>query len=352
MIEIRTYDGDPEELAVFCTNVWRTRYGGQMPVWLWTGPFFNWELFSQEPGARDFLVAAYDGTRLIGAHPAKPVHYHWQGEPVFGTAGAYFSVDPEYQSQSVSLKLVLEQRRRHRERDALFDMGYLIMGAQTAMGKDFWLRLKTMQVVAKLSLWTRMIDHRALTEFSISARDRWGSKLMGLVQGRPKPPADPARVRPYRDADLHDCLELAGELSRAADFGIAWDEVSLARQLAFPNVPRTLVFEFDGRVRGFLNFSKQPFWGRREILVGMIDLLCVQRLNARQTRDLLSAALVEIAEAGCHVATLLGTQGVPIGSLLRTGFIEELPPDYLYVAQAMTPDARSLKTKSLHAIMR
>ena len=113
MIEIRTYDGDPEELAVFCTNVWRTRYGGQMPVWLWTGPFFNWELFSEEPGARDFLVTAYDGSRLIGAHPAKPVHYHWQGEPVFGTAGAYFSVDPEYQSQSVSLKLVLEQRRFH-----------------------------------------------------------------------------------------------------------------------------------------------------------------------------------------------------------------------------------------------
>jgi len=209
-----------------------------------------------------------------------------------------------------------------------------------------------MQVVSKLSIWTRMIDHRALTEFSISARDRWGSKLMGLMQGRPKPPADPSSIRPYRNADLHDCLELSRELSQAADFGIVWDEVSLARQLAFPNVPRTLVFEREGRVRGFVNFSKQPFWGRREILVGMIDLLCVQQLNARQTRDLLRAALVEIAAAGCHVATLLGGRGVPIGSLLRTGFIEELPRDYLYVAQAMTPDAPTLKTKRVHAIMR
>jgi hypothetical protein len=43
---------------------------------------------------------------------------------------------------------------------------------------------------------------------------------------------------------------------------------------------------------------------------------------------------------------------VPIGSLLRTGFIEELPADYLYVAQAMTPDAPTLKTKRVHAIMR
>ncbi|HEV8003121.1 MAG TPA: hypothetical protein VGP63_24760 [Planctomycetaceae bacterium] len=352
MIEIRTYEGEPQELAAFCTNIWKTRYQGKMPVWLWAGSFFDWELFSDRPGARDFLVVAYDGTRLIGAHPAKPVHFHWRGEPIFGTSGAYFSVDPAYESQAVSLKLVLEQRRRHRDRGAQFDMGYLIMSTQSAMGKEFWLRLKAMQVVAKVSLWTRMIDHRALTEFAVSARDRWGSKLMGLVQGRPKPPADPSRVRPYRAADLHDCLELSRELSRAADFGIVWDEVSLARQLAFPNVPRTLVFELDGRVRGFVNFSKQPFWGRREILVGMIDLLCTHRLNARQTRDLLRAALVEMAEAGCHVATLLGTQGVPIGSLLRTGFIEELPPDYLYVAQAMTPDAPTLKTKRLHAIMR
>jgi hypothetical protein len=352
MIEIRSFDGDPEELAVFCTNVWRTRYSGQMPVWLWTGSFLNWELFSEEPGARDFLVAAYDGTRLIGAHPAKPVHYHWQGEPVFGTAGAYFSVDPAYESQSVSLKLVLEQRRRHRERDAHYDMGYLIMGAQAAMGKHFWLRLKAMQVVAKVSLWTRMIDHRALTEFSVSTRDRWGATLMGLVQGRPKPPPNRSSIRPYRDTDLNDCLELSRELSEAAEFGIAWDAVSLARQLAFQNLPRTLVLEQDGRVRGFVNFSKQPFWGRREILVGMIDLLCVQRLNGRQTRDLLRAALVEMADSGCHVATLLGTQGVPIGSLLRTGFIEELPADYLYVAQAMTPGAPAIKTKSLHAIMR
>ena len=162
----------------------------------------------------------------------------------------------------MSLKLVLEQRRRHRERDALFDMGYLIMGAQAAMGKDFWLRLKTMQVVAKLSLWTRMIDHRALTEFSISARDRWGSKLMGLVQGRPKPPADPSRIRPYRDADLRDCLELARRTQPGGRL-----RHRLGRSIArpanwhFQDVPRTLVFERERRVSRIREFLQQPFWG-------------------------------------------------------------------------------------------
>ncbi len=71
MIEIRTYDGEPAELAAFCTGVWRDRYRDKMAVPLWSGPFMEWELLSDEPGARDFLVAAYDGGRLIGALPVE-----------------------------------------------------------------------------------------------------------------------------------------------------------------------------------------------------------------------------------------------------------------------------------------
>jgi hypothetical protein len=351
MIEIRTYDGEPAELAAFCTNVWKARYCGKMPIWLWTGPFFEWELFSDAPGARDFLVAAYDKGRLIGAHPEKPVQYQWRGEPIFGTAGAWFSVDPAYESQAVSMKLVLEQRRRHRERDAKFDIGYLIMGAQAAMGKEFWLRLRSMQVVGKLNLWTRMIDHRALSEFSFSARDRWATRVVGTVQRRPRAPRNSTGIRPYREADLADCLALVGDLSRRAEFGVVWDESALRRQLSFGTVPRTLVAEENGRVAGFLNYFRQGFLGRREILTGLIDLVCVDALAPDRRRDLLTAALAEMSDAGCHVAVCLGTAGLPAGLLLRTGFIPE-PPDHLYVAQAMTPDAPTLKTRRVHALLR
>ncbi|HXY35158.1 MAG TPA: hypothetical protein VEI07_13085 [Planctomycetaceae bacterium] len=351
MIEIRTYDGEPDELATFCTRVWQTRYRDKMPIWLWSGPFMEWELFSDAPGAREFLVAAYDKGRLVGAHPEKPVRYQWRGQPIFGTAGAWFSVDPAYEAQGVSMKLVLEQRRRHRERDAKFDIGYLIMGAQAAMGKEFWLRLRSMQVVGKLNLWTRMIDHRALTEFSFSARDRWATRIVGSVQRRPRPPRDSSGIRPYCQTDLSACLTLVDELSRQAEFGLVWDEASLGRQLDFKSVPQTLVAEENGRVQGFVNYFQQPFLGRREILAGVIDLLCVQGLSSGRRRDLLQAALAAMSDAGCHVAVFLGTAGQPPSLLARTGFIPE-PPDHLYVAQAMTPDAPTLKTRRIHAILR
>jgi len=349
MIEIRTFDGEPGELASFCTQVWKTRYSGKMPIWLWTGPFLEWELFADP--SRHFVIAAYDQGRLVGAHPGKLVHFQWQGQPVLGTAGAFFSVDPAYESQGVSLKLVLEQRRRHRAHRSQIDTGYLIMGAQAAMGKEFWLRLRSMQVVGKLNLWTRMIDHRALTEFSFSARDRVATRIVGTLQGRPSPPRDSAGIRPYRETDLADCLKLLTAQSAEAEFGIVWDEASLTRQLCFQGVPRTVVAEQNGRVGGFVNYFTHPFLGRSEILAGVIDLLCVRDLPSLRARDLLSAALSEMSMAGCHVAIFLGTAGQPAGLLIRTGFIPE-PPDHLYIAQAMSPDAPKIKTRRVHALLR
>ncbi len=54
MIEIRTYDGEPAELAAFCTGVWRDRYGDKMTVPLWNGPYMEWELFPTSRGPAIF----------------------------------------------------------------------------------------------------------------------------------------------------------------------------------------------------------------------------------------------------------------------------------------------------------
>ena len=67
MIEIRTFDGDVAELARFCTSSWQKRYAGRMPVPVWLPDFLEWELLGEDHAARQFLVAAYDGSRLVGA---------------------------------------------------------------------------------------------------------------------------------------------------------------------------------------------------------------------------------------------------------------------------------------------
>lgn len=351
MIEIRTYDGDPAELAAFCTGVWRDRYRDKMAVPLWSGPFMEWELFSDEPGARDFLVAAYDGGRLVGALPSKPVRLHWRGQPLSGSFGSFFAVDPAYEKQAVSLKMVLEQRRRHRDRAAPLFTGYLIRGDSAALGQQFWLRLREMHVVGKTGLWVRMINHRVMSEFLYHPFERRAARVLGWFQRRPRPLIHPGRIRPYREADLADCLRLANELSRAAEFGLVWDETTLGRQLSYKSFPRTLVAEHRGHVAGFVNYFRQAYLGRGEMLAGVIDLLSVSELSPAGRRRLLRAALSQMAADGCHAALFLQVAGQPGLLLTRAGFVPETP-QYDYVIQSMTPDAPTIKTRRLHALWR
>lgn len=336
MIEIRTFEEGPEELSAFCTGIWRKRYsGGKMTVPRWTPEFLEWELFTGDTRDREFLVAAYDGSRLVGALPAKPTRFHLHGEAFDATLGSYFSVDPEYQSHGVALKLNLEQCRRHRKHGARFCIGYVYLGAAEAQGKEFWLRLpRNLTIVSKMGLWARILDHKAIADFELSARDRWAARLLGTVQRKLRPPADASGVRPYRPADLPDCLRLAGGMSERADFGCVWTEGALARQLAFKDSPRTLVVEQNGRVEGFINYCHLELEGRTVVRAGVIDLLSIDDLQRPLVRRLFRVALSRMIDEGCHVALLPRIASYSTLPLLAAGFVPMLPEHGL-TAQSM-----------------
>ncbi len=188
-----------------------------------------------------------------------------------------------------------------------------------------------MHVVGKVGLWVRMIDHRVMSDFLFHPFERRGARMLGWFQGRPKPLVQSAGIRPYREADLADCLRLANQLSRAAEFGLVWDETTLSRQLSFKDFPRTIVAEHGGRVAGFVNYFRQAYLGRGEMLAGVIDLVSVSELPPAARRRLLRAALYQMAAEGCHVALFLHVAGQPSLLLARMGFVPETPQyDYVH----------------------
>jgi hypothetical protein len=351
MIEIRTFDGTPEELAAFCTGHWRERYGGKMAIPLWGAPLLDWMFFSEDPGARDLLVAAYDGTRLVGTLPQKAVPYQLHGQPILGSYGSFFTIDPAYENQGISLKMVLEQRRRHRELKAPLTAGYLIRGESVSMGHQFWLRLRDVHVVMRAGLWIRLINHRVMSEFLFHPFEKYGARAYGWIQGPPKPVSPSNDIRPYRETDLADCLRLANGVSRSAEFGLVWDERTLGRQLSHQGFPRTIVAEHNGRVAGFVNYFLQEYLGRREMLAGVIDLLSVSELPFDKQKRLFRTALSQMVADGCHTTLFLRVAGHPVYLLSRLGFIPEAP-HYDYVIQSMAPDAPLVKTRRLHALWR
>jgi GNAT superfamily N-acetyltransferase len=348
MVEIRTFEGDAAEMASFTTAMWRKSYGGQMPMPLWTPEFLEWELMPGASSQRDYLVAAYDGAKLIGFLPARPQPYRVAGRDVAGTMGSYLSVDPEYRRQGIALKMHQEQQRRHRERGAAINMGYVYLGAAVAQGKKFWLKQpEGATIVAKVGLWTRLLDHKAVARFEMSRTADVCSRILGLWQPNPSPRGDRQGIRPYLETDLADCLRLVRPLSEQNDFAYQWNETNLARQLQYKSQPRTLVLEQDGRVEGLVSYCHLDMLGRQPLRIGTVDLLAFGAISFRRQRDLVRAALRQMMEEGLHAAVMLRIASSPPALLFSSGFVP-LPADYYYIGLVMEPGFPLTRAKRLH----
>lgn len=328
MIETRTYEGDAGELARFAQRVWRGSYEGRMMLPMWDDRYFNWQLLAERPGGRDFLVTAYDGGQLVGSLLGERFRFRLHDREFDATMGSWLTVDPEYRRQGVGTLLFEEQRRRHLDQGAIFNLGYGYTGAAVSLGPRFWKSFPANTVdLGKVGFWARVLDHRTVARWDLARRDRWGARLLGCLQPWQPRPRDRDGVRAYRAADLPDCLRLAHGLLDRVDMGYVWDEARLAHQLQYRDTPRTLVFEKQGRIEGLVNYYCLDFLGRFRLPAAMIDLAAFGDATAAERRKLVFAALEDMAAAGVKLALMLRLPCYESWTLWRTGFVP-LPADF------------------------
>ncbi len=316
-IEVRTYEGSAAEAAAFTSSIWRQTYAGRIPVLEWDETYYEWQLLPDSGGSRDWLVGAYDGKSLVGSLFADPFPFRLHGEDVLGSMSSWLTVDPSCRGRGIASRLADEQRRRHLERGAVFCLGF---GAPGTGGPGFWGGLQDTQQLGKIGFWTRVLDARATADWSLSLAERVATRALGLLQGPPEG-ATAAGIRPYRPGDLPACLELAHGLLEVSEIGYVWTAERLARQLAHRDVPRTLVAEVDGRVRGFVNWYLLGMTGRRTVRAGVIDVLALRSLERPLRRALLDAALASMAGEGAAFAFVLSLACHPRRDLLASGFV-------------------------------
>jgi len=346
MVEIRTFDGDMQQLAEFCNGVWAQRYQGRMPFAQWTPEFLAWEL-DDCPATREMIVAAYDGSKLVGVLPARPMRFHLQGQTIDGSWGSYFSVDPDYENQPVSIKLHLEQRRRHKERGLKVNLGFVFTGYSVGRGQKFWLKQKMIKPVRRTGMWVRALDPKAVARFSLKRFDRLGMQLSRLVLGDPRPPQRPEAIRPFAPADAAACAALLDAASRRADLGYVWDETLAARQLGYTAATSTLVSEHEGRIAGLINYCPLTLMGRTPIVAGVIDFLHTDGLSTQAAVDLIRAALLDMRHRGMHLAMALRVATMPFWPLAWAA-CTMVPAEYCYVAQPVDFDWPQKPLRHLH----
>jgi GNAT superfamily N-acetyltransferase len=351
MIEIRTFEGDAEELAAFTCRVWRQSYEGKMLTPLWSKEFMGRDLLP-DGSKRDFLIAAYEGSRLVGSHPAKPLKVRVHGQEIDATWASFISVDPEYRRRGVALKLQEEYVRRHRERDLLLNFGYLYIRSAKSLGPKFWLlQPGGVRLVSKLGFWVRALDHEAVARFELYRLESWGSRAMSLLQRPPREPADTRGIRPYRPTDLKACCTMLNRAGDEAHLAYVWDADNAARQLDYPNLSRTVVLEQQGRVAGLVNYTLLEVLGRSPMRVAVLDNVAFGSLPSNDRRRLLAAALCEMAADGAKGAMMIRGSWYAWPELLGAGFLP-MPPEFYYVGLTLRNDISLEGIRRLHVLWR
>jgi GNAT superfamily N-acetyltransferase len=352
MLQVRTYEGDAAPLAAFIGSVWRASYAGKMPLPIWDEPYFNWQLLWRPPAERPYCLAAYDGKRLVGTLLGEEFRFRWLEREHIGTQGSWLSVDPEYRRQGVAALLRDELVRRHRERNADFQIGYGYQGSRLSMGPKFWKTFPKDTFVPKtLGFRARVIDDAAVAEWELNRFEGTGAKMLGWWQKRAvRYPLDP-HVRPYESRDLPACLELSHSLLDRVQAGIVWERERLAHQLDYKGYPRTLVYDQDGMAAGFINYHVLNFLGRTTIRVAMIDLFAPGELDGPAARALMQTALRRMADDAVALCLILRTPCFPVGVLWRTGFIPR-PADQAILLTRINPAFDVAGARRFHVLWR
>lgn len=352
MLQVRTYEGNADELSRFVGSVWRATYAGKMPLPIWDTAYFDWQLTWRPPSERPACIAAYDGDRLVGTLLGEEFRFRWLGREHLGTQGSWLSVDPEYRRAGTAGLMLKELKRRHVERGADFQIGYGYEGSRLSLGPKFWGKYpKDTIVPKKLGFWARVLNYSAVADWELNRLEGIGARTLGWWQrGAAGWQAD-SHVRPYRADDLPACLEQAHGLLDHVQAGIIWDRERLAHQLDFKGFPRTLIYETDGQVGGFVNYHVLEYLGRTTIRVAMIDLLAVHELPAPAARALLKTALRAMHDDNVSLCLMLRTPCFPAGVLLRTGFIPR-PADQAILLTKMRPEFDVAGVRRFHILWR
>jgi len=186
MVEIRSYEGTPDALSDFVVAQWQSTYRGAMAVPRWSGDFFRWQLGMDEPGPHEHVVAAYDGSRLVGVVGYFPMQFAFDEIRFAGSQASWLSVSPDAQGTGVARRLIEAVRTRHRERGLRFQFGFAYYGHRASRAPRFWRDASsTTTTIRNAGFWVRVLDPIRAIEWNRDSFQRRMTRLAAPFSGIP-----------------------------------------------------------------------------------------------------------------------------------------------------------------------
>ncbi len=324
MIEIRTYDGSSGEMITFLRDVWRPEGQGKFATPLCSHELLDWQFFKNPHAERDYVLAAYDGGKMVGAFLAVDGRFRWADHVFRGSLASWLTVAPEYRAHFVGPQLVAAMIERHASHGSDLIVGFAYPTG-TGASLEFWQAFArawphVISIGPRIAYWARVLDPRRMARASLS----WLDKLGAIATGALARPFDNERteaVRPARPGDAPACLDLFQRTIGQLPFAFEWDQAGLAHQLSYGATAQTLVATVGDRIVGWINFHQLDLVGRELFTMAVIDHFIVAPEHTAQfATPLLRAALARMQQDGICVAVAMQLPLWPTWSFVRCGF--------------------------------
>lgn len=318
-IEIRDFDGDIEALSAMAHETWLEEYGEDTWPDLYR-PELARNLFADVPDPR-FLIGAYDGPKLVAFVANLPRTYRFNGETYRGVASCMLVARREY--RGAALYLVAESLRRNEE----FGADFALMTLERGHGsRRLFGELRPHKRIEGLkSMYTIVhpVDFERIVE---SENLKWHEAAAVRLLGADRPiTASPVAgtVRPYRATDLLEVLALTERYPADSQSLIrVFDAESLARRLHTKAVTSTVVYERDGAVEGFINFTTREMICKRGThRWAWLDFLYWEGLGGREKKALLAGLWEASRKQDCIGILEWNKDYYAKGALFRSRFI-------------------------------
>ena len=295
-IEYRDFDGDGESLSALAHTAWTAAYGEETWYDLFR-PELLQHLHAEVPDPR-FLVAGYDGGKLVAFIANLPRRYRLNGKSYLGVVATQLTVHPDYLGAGVYL--IAECLRRNADLGADFVLmqfdktgsawrifDYLQSGYRIEA-------LRTMIMIARPVDLERIVQSQHLSRYEAAA-----IKLLGGHRPIDAPPVS-GQTRSYRDTDLAAILGLIDGYSDLDRPVRVFNEETLARRLHTPGITSTVVYERKGAVAGLVNYTLHEMVSPKDrTRWAWLDFVFWEELGAGEKKALLGALWQTAREQGC-----------------------------------------------------
>jgi hypothetical protein len=340
-IKIETFRGDLEGLERMAHSAWRDEYGIESFPNLYRPEFLRF-LFERIRD-KENLIGAYRGNEIVSFLANLPRRYSIDGNVYQGVYSCLLVTRKALLRQGIARAIIgkaLELNERMRYDLALYALegGHrstqLVKKLEATGHPVRWLRRN--YVIA------RVLDLRqAAASEGLKKWEKAAIRLIGAQRPPRKRPGVP--VREYREEDLDRCLNLLGRYAEEIRVALVWDREDLGRELDYPDVSQTLVYEKNGTVEGLINFIYHDHLGHTRERWAWINHVAYPSLSSRERNRFVEAFLCYIREVGCLGAVEWTRKYYPMEPLFRNRFF----PYFRYVNQVAWIFNREI---SLHKI--